>query len=164
MPPYYYFLDGARFASAVSVMFFHLAFYSWTSTSSTTAHIFAHAGSFEGLTPWSWFGWVGVQVFFVISGFVIANSANGSSPTEFVNSRTARLYPAALICSIFSLLALLVVAGDPLPDLIRPFTRSVLLVPSGPWIDGVYWSLAVEIAFYAIIFVVLVTRKLRRSP
>lgn len=164
MRPYFHFLDGIRFGSAVSVMFFHLAFYSWASSSSTTAHIFARADHFEELAPWAWFGWVGVQLFFVISGFVIANSANGSSPIEFLNGRATRLYPAVLICAPISFLALLVIAGDPLAALIRPFADSILLIPKGPWIDGVYWSLAVEIIFYAIIFFVLVARKFTSLP
>lgn len=35
------------------------------------------------------------------------------------------------------------------------YLRSVVLLPVGPWVDGSYWSLAVEIVFYMLIFVIL---------
>ncbi|MFQ3191222.1 MAG: peptidoglycan/LPS O-acetylase OafA/YrhL [Paraglaciecola sp.] len=53
---YYYGLDLVRFFSALIVAIFHLT---WKTEDT---EIFAH------------FGWIGVQIFFVLSGFVIANS------------------------------------------------------------------------------------------
>lgn len=159
MKTYYYPLDVLRFGAALSVMLFHLAFYSWASDYSTTAHAFAHAARFEFLAPWTSFGWIGVEIFFVISGFVIANSANGATPMAFAQGRIARLYPAALACALVSAFALVLIVGEPISHLMLPFLRSVLLVPKGPWIDGVYWTLAIEIVFYGVIFCVLVLGK-----
>ena len=162
--PYHYPLDGVRFASALAVGWFHLGFYSWASTYSSTAHIFQGAAAFPALTAWAWFGWVGVEVFFVISGFVIANSANDAAPIAFLKGRMLRLLPAAWICATITLLALLFVAHDDLRSLIRPYLHSMLLWVEAPWIDGVYWSLAVEIAFYSIILCLLLLRRFAILP
>ena len=159
MARHYYSIDVLRFGAALSVLIFHLGFYSWASDYSTTAHAFGHVARFEFLTPWTWFGWVGVEVFFVISGFVIANSANASTPMAFFRGRVVRLYPAALVGALVSLAALVFIVGDPIRSLTVPFLKSFLLYPYGPWIDGVYWSLAVEIAFYFLIFILLVAGK-----
>src|SRR5258706_15154943 len=54
---------------------------------------------YPSAAPFTWFGWGGVEIFFVISGFVIANSASRSSPTEFLLGRALRLYPAVWVCA-----------------------------------------------------------------
>ena len=50
--------------------------------------------SFPELTPIAWVGWVGVEIFFELSGFVIAYSAEGASAFVFFRSRFFRLMPA----------------------------------------------------------------------
>ena len=62
-------------------------------------------------------------------------------------SRAGRLYPAAWICATISTL----VAPRPITN----YIRSLALFPLGPWVNGVYWTLAVEIAFYALIALAL---------
>ncbi len=99
MHRYYSGLDAIRFFSAMAVVAFHLGFYVWASEYSSVSMIFAAAAKFEALTPVAWMGWVGVQIFFVISGLVIANSANGAAPFSFLRSRLIRLWPAAWVCA-----------------------------------------------------------------
>ncbi len=114
-------------------------------------------------------GFVGVDVFFVISGFLItrfiaAEMADGSfSLTRFFIRRARRLLPAAVVCfSIVSLLAALVL----LPDSYVQYGRSLMaagLMYANIFFDqtGGYfsapalekpllhtWSLAVEDQFY----------------
>jgi exopolysaccharide production protein ExoZ len=86
--------------------------------------IFGNVVHFHPLAQFTWFGWVGVEVFFVISGFVITNSARGASPIEFLKGRVLRLYPAAWICATLSLFALIFIAGDHLG-----FLPVVILIP-----------------------------------
>jgi exopolysaccharide production protein ExoZ len=159
---YYYGLDIARFIAATSVAWFHLGFLSWAAPTSTTAEVFGGGARFESLAPYSWFGWVGVEVFFVISGFVIANSASGASPTQFLRGRALRLYPAAWICATCTLLVLLAVRGGHFTGAGRSYLNSMILWPPGWCIDGVYWTLGIEVMFYGLIFLVLVFRQFHR--
>lgn len=150
--PYYYTLDCIRFAAALLVADFHLVFYCWANPHSSVGHIFSHAAQFNALAPISWFGWVGVEIFFVISGFVIANSAKAATPANFAAGRALRLYPAIWVCAPITLAMLLLVTRSPNGHLFVMFLKSMLLIPKEPWIDGVYWSLQVELVFYCLIF------------
>lgn len=127
-------LDLVRFAAAAMVMTFH---YDLASAS----------------LPASWTGWVGVEVFFVLSGFVISYSAATATPAGFFRSRFVRLMPSVWLCGTATLLAFLIF--DPIPDIWRRYLNTVVLWPSGPWIDGAYWTLPVEITFYAIAWLTL---------
>ena len=162
MRAHIYPLDVIRFFAALCVMLFHLSFYDWASKYSLVGQMLAHATSFPQAAPYTSFGWVGVEIFFVISGFVIANSANNSSPIAFIKSRVLRLYPAAWICVFFTLAAWLLVGEVTVRHLTMEFLRSITLWIFGPWVDGVYWSLAVELVFYTIIFLVLVSGRFDR--
>lgn len=163
MHRYYYGLDAVRFFSACAVCLFHLGFYAWAAEYSSMERIFADAATFDLLTPIAWMGWIGVQIFFVISGFVIANSANGATPFSFLRSRLLRLWPAAWICATITLV-IRMMSGESFGDLDAAWLRSISLWPKGDWIDGVYWSLAIEIVFYGLVFLLLLTRTFRRLP
>ena len=103
------------------------------------------------------FGWVGVEIFFVISGFVIALSARGASPGSFLKRRALRIFPALWVCSLVSLVAL-ATTDSPIRELLVSFIHSVILSPRGPYLDGAIWSLIVEAVFYFLIWLVLLTK------
>lgn len=145
-------LDIIRFAAALMVVFYHFAYWYWHDCKCVDA-------KFPSLIPYSWWGWVGVPVFFVISGFVIALSAEGRSASDFFRGRLLRLAPALWFFATLSFLVLLITKEDSLPRAGLLFAKSVVLWPVGPWVDGVYWSLTVEVLFYAIIFVLLASRR-----
>ena len=113
-------------------------------------HHFGYGGSI-----W-WLGPYGVQIFFVISGFVITNSAQDVTPTGFLKSRFIRLAPSIWICGSATLIVL-ALRGQ--TDLGRSAINTLILWPFGPWLDRVYWSLPVEIVFYTAVFLMLVARK-----
>ena len=143
-------LDALRFISACSVMAFHLSVCSWALGNTQQAALLDGRASYREAFPFAWFGWIGVEVFFVISGIVIARSAASSGPVRFLAGRAARLYPAAMICACLSA-ALLVASGLPASGLVPRMARSIALWPWGPWLDDVYWTLGIEMAFYLLV-------------
>lgn len=133
---YVYGLDLVRFATALIVTFYHL-----------TRHD-------PRITHPALFGWVGVQIFFVISGIVIANSAAVAKPWPYVKGRILRLYPAVWVVAPASLIAILAYNGFD-QELPFNFLRSMTLSPVGPWLASAYWTLPIEVAFYVLVLVVL---------
>src|ERR1700728_2371472 len=98
-------VDAIRCLAAVLVMVFHFSFWIWAGSA-------YHPGlgipppDYAWLTPLTSAGWVGVQIFFVISGFVIVYSVGDATPFGFFRSRFLRLVPAAWICSSITMAAL----------------------------------------------------------
>ena len=148
---YYGGVDVVRLIAAMMVMVYHLGFDLWRPGISgqriiLTGMLYPSPAPVPSFS----FGWVGVQIFFVISGLVIANSSNGVSASEFLKHRIYRLYPTAWICA--SVEAIILLCFGLTSHLAIDYLRSVALWIHGPWITPVYWSLAVEISFYAIVF------------
>jgi len=159
-------LDPLRFGAALGVAVFHLMFWSWAWSSISAPPGFdryiAADVQFPSVAPFTWFGWVGVEIFFVISGFVIANSASKSSPIEFLVGRALRLYPAVWVCATATLIVLLLFASGEASEFILPYIQAMLLIPKGikgQWLDCIYWTLAAEMAFYGLVFCSLLTKK-----
>jgi len=159
-------LDPLRFATALGVAIFHQMFWSWAWVSIGVPGFERTVAAdvlFPSAAPFTWFGWVGVEIFFVISGFVIANSASKSSPTEFLLGRALRLYPAVWVCATATLLVLVLFGTEPVSKFIVPYIHAMTLVPkgvTGDWLDGVYWTLAAEAAFYGLVFCAMLTKKI----
>ena len=139
--------------AAVLVMLFHYGFWVGAYPEGEAHSISQGLIAFPAFYDWTEFGWVGVQVFFVISGFVIAFSAErAANAYAFFVTRFVRLFPAALVCATISLIAALLVGYAEGGDLITAYLRSVLFIPFGAYIDGSYWTLCIEVAFYGLVF------------
>lgn len=157
-------LDLIRFAAALGVVMYHYAFYSWHEPIGETGvrAAIGTAVSFPALVSISWWGWVGVQVFFVISGLVICMSAEQRTPLRFLRSRFLRIAPALWFFATLSLLVTFVYSSAAADAVFAMYARSIVLFPRGPWIDGVYWTLTVEAVFYALILVLIASGWLPR--
>lgn len=159
-------LDPLRFAAALGVAIFHQMFWSWAWASigfPGFERTVAADVLYPSAAPFTWFGWVGVEIFFVISGFVIANSAIKSSPGEFLLGRALRLYSAVWVCATATFLVLLLFGSRPASEIILPYIHAMLMVPkgvTGQWLDEVYWTLAAETACYGLVFCAMLTRKI----
>ncbi len=136
-------LDALRFVAAVAVVLYHLTY------SNTVQAAFPEV---DGVTR---FGYMGVDLFFIISGFVILWSAQGRSPVAFVIARFSRLYPVFWV----ALLTTSAVVWHDGVITIRQILLNATMVPGNlgaGFIDGAYWTLQVELNFYFLIFVLLV--------
>lgn len=145
-------IDLLRFCAAAIVMLFHY-FNEWA----VVERIGVGTGSGPSGLPtneWLSSGWIGVEIFFVISGYVIALSATNSTASDFARRRLLRLWPGALVCATITT-AVLVISGLSWDSVAPRYAASALMVLWADQIDPVYWSLLVECIFYALVTLLL---------
>lgn len=137
MKIYFPILDGVRFFAAFWVMNFH--------------YLFGQTGNLE----WYRYGNLGVQLFFIISGFVIVQSLDGKSIKEFVTNRFLRLFPIFWILCTFTYIVTLIIPNTSTVSFTEYLRSMTMLgdlfneiVGYTRLIDPSYWSLTVELIFY----------------
>lgn len=157
------FLDALRAAAAWLVVWDHLLCAypeRWKLPMPLVDWVNAHVNQPLGIIQN--FGWYGVCLFFLISGFVITHAALHESPRAFVVRRLFRIYPMVAVA-----LALGLLLEPPTRALATPESVLAALLLVNYWISpqvvliGVAWTLAVEMLFYALI---LATHALGRRP
>jgi len=139
--------DGLRGLAAFAVLMFHYTF------RYHELYTFAQEPPFLFRQ-----GYMGVQLFFIVSGFVIFMTIERTETSlDFVASRFSRLYPtfwAGVIATT------LIVFVSKLPNTQRtPFEIAVNLTMLQEFFDvraveGVYWTLTRELLFYALVLIV----------
>lgn len=126
--------------------------------------VFFHFGG-KGDAPFAFVaGKYGVELFFLISGYVILMSAERkpSSPS-FALARFWRLYPTFWLAIAYTL-GVLFILGATMPSqplIAIPF--NMLMFPKFfgvEYIDGVYWTLEYELIFYAYVVMLLAIGRL----
>ena len=138
-------LDSLRGLAALAVVLFH----------DTWGYHAASPGLHRArlLLVASW-GCFGVQLFFVISGFVILLTLErAASVRVFAVSRFARLYPAFLTCFTVTLLVAFVSGVGWQGVYGMMLAANLTMVPTAfgfPMLDPSYWSLLPEIVFYVV--------------
>jgi len=110
-------------------------------------------------------GKYGVELFFLISGFVILMSAERKkSAWGFAKARFARLYPTFWICWAVTIVTVsLLGVSQSLPGW-RDRLINLSMFPKffgAGYIDGAYWTLEIELIFYAVVFGLLIVGQLR---
>ena len=154
----FYELDLLRFIAAMAVVMFHFLFRGqqgdWMPV------------SFEPLDIYARYGYLGVNLFFMISGFVILLSAVNRSATQFVISRVTRLYPAFWVGVTLTALVIIFFGSSlfhqiTLPDYLVNLTMLAGFVGVED-VDGAYWTLYIELKFYAVIFVILLFNQIKK--
>lgn len=141
------YLDFYRFTSAILVVLFHYAYRGWALDSSSLLQ-------FEEIGNYFKYGYTGVYFFFMISGVVIAMSAENVSMKVFFVKRLIRLYPIFW----FSVIITGIFIGQDLWSLLANLT----MIPTYlgfSYTDGVYWSLLVELKFYFIIGLIIYLKR-----
>ncbi|MEU8586875.1 acyltransferase [Streptomyces sp. NPDC048664] len=145
-----YLLDALRLIAALAVLSYHYM---------------ARGGGwhtdvkavFPTAFPFAAYGWLGVQLFFLISGFVICMSCWGKSLREFFVSRVVRLYPAYWFAVVATTVTVAVIPGGASrPRWSDVLTNLTMLQEAFgvEHVDGAYWSLFAELRFYLLFAVV----------
>ena len=149
-------LDCLRGIAAFSVVLFHFTFG------------YDHGNGSRILSEdkfYFTYGYFGVHLFFLISGFVIFMTLEKSNKlSDFLVSRFSRLYPAYWACIIISVAlttALSVPFQQGIFSLKQIFVNFTMLQY---WfkikdVDGAYWTLAIELTFYCWMYFVFLIKK-----
>jgi peptidoglycan/LPS O-acetylase OafA/YrhL len=158
-------LDGLRLLAATMVVFYH---YVGVSDAQIGNQGRAEAGAWgrpassvfpHAMHSIAMYGWTGVELFFMISGFVICMSGWGRKPADFFVSRVVRLVPA--YWTAIGLTTLVLVA---FPRLSSGVHASVVLtnltmVQSAYGVQNLvpaFWTLFVELTFYLLFGIVAI--------
>ncbi|MEU3377944.1 acyltransferase [Streptomyces caelestis] len=143
-------LDGLRLVAALMVAAYH---YGGRDGEVSQAWGSSPKEQFPTLHEYFAYGCLGVQVFFVISGFVICMSGWGRPLKSFFASRASRLLPAywvavVLVTAVFALPMVAYHAVSPSDALVN---LTMLQMPLGvDRVLGVCWTLWAEVRFYAL--------------
>jgi peptidoglycan/LPS O-acetylase OafA/YrhL len=158
-------LDGLRLLAASMVVFYHYVGVS-------NAEI-GHAGRTD-VAAWgrptssvfpatmhsiAMYGWTGVELFFMISGFVICMSGWGRRPADFFVSRVVRLVPG--YWAAIALTTLVLVVFPRLSSGVRPSVvlTNLTMVQSAYGVQNLvpaFWTLFIELTFYLLFGIVAI--------
>lgn len=147
-------LDGLRAFAILLVVGFHF-YVRWTPPLHDQ-NFYPYGGLLKDFPV---FSPLGVELFFIVSGFVISMTLFSSTgPLDFALKRFARLFPTMLLCAALTYLVVSVSPshlfqvhpGDVVASLTFVDPQFLHHVFGGEFgsVDGVYWSLYVEVKFY----------------
>lgn len=137
-------LDLLRLVAVVGVIFYHYGFRGPPSQGGTQVAL-------PWMASFSQYGFLGVPIFFIISGFVIAYSAEGRTAAGFAIARFSRIYPTFLFCMTLTFVALLALGPPNFTTSFAQWCANLFIAAPmfrQPYMDGAYWSLVVEVVFY----------------
>lgn len=152
-------LDLMRFVAALMVVLYHYTFR-------------GHAADDLSIMPYPWlapvskYGFMGVDLFFMISGFVILMTAANGSLRAFIVSRIVRLYPAFWMACALTAAVTWAMGGSRFHVTWPQFLVNLTMFSGFVGVrsvDGAYWSLFVEMKFYALVALVLLAGQIHRA-
>ncbi|MBU6119527.1 acyltransferase family protein [Hymenobacter siberiensis] len=158
-PLRYHEIDLMRFVAALSVVIYHYTFVGFHFNKQSPIQY----EEIEGITQ---YGYMGVELFFIISGYVVLMSAYKKSVRQFFLSRVTRLYPAFWVsCTLTFLVVSWDYAHSGGAGLLHQLKVGTKLYAYNMTmleeffsyfpLDGSYWTLSYEIVFYFLISVLI---------
>ena len=151
-------IDLLRFLAALAVVFFHYAFRGYAADGASPM-------PYPWLAPAARYGYLGANLFFIISGFVILMTAEQGKLRGFVVSRIVRLYPAFWACCTLTFVVVLLWGAPRFQATPGQYLANMTMLNGFmgvDYIDGSYWTLFVELKFYALVGIVLVLDRMRQ--
>ena len=149
-------IDFLRFIAIISVVIFHFT--------SRRYEILPYGYLVKG-PPWN-LGWVGVNLFFIISGYVVSHTLLKSySAKDFILKRVTRIYPALWLILPIVFLGQYFIPYSIFKDrstlanllgsmtLIPPSVLNLPNITNFDWLTLVLWSLKVEMVFYILCYI-----------
>lgn len=153
----FYEIDLLRFLAAAAVVFYHYTFRGYAADDMSILSFPTIGGIFR-------YGYLGVDLFFMISGFVIFMTALNRDALAFVISRIARLYPAFWVSVTLTALVTILLKDPRYQITLSQYVLNLTMI-SGYFgvepVDGAYWSLLVELKFYFLVFLIIVAGQMK---
>jgi peptidoglycan/LPS O-acetylase OafA/YrhL len=151
-------VQALRGLAAMAVLAHHLA-------------IYGHEAFGERVLPHGpALGWIGVDVFFVLSGLIMVHTAWSAAPTlhsvgRFWAARAARIYPTYWAASLAAIgLAAAYPSILPTGRAMAPIWTQIVLAPAGDYpLIGPAWTLVFEISFYIVFGLILLAPPAHRA-
>ena len=140
-------LDALRGIAAVYVVLFHFSLIAGYDIP------FLKAGS------------TGVDLFFLISGYVILMTLEKTNTSyEFIVSRLSRLYPSYITMFLLTLVVIFTFTRPLFPSGQTILSNLTMLQPffKAPYIDDSYWTLTVEMEFYILMLLIFMAGWLQK--
>lgn len=164
-PLHFHELDLMRFLSALSVALFHYTYCGYAALNFSPV-------AFLEIGKITRYGYLGVQCFFIISGYVILLSARGKTVRQFFLSRVSRLYPAFWVACTLTFIVKLI-GGPGLGEtqmshylhagpLQYAYSMTMLHELAGAQaMDSAYSTLTVELLFYLLVSMLIAYKLMR---
>lgn len=148
-------LDALRTLAAINLVLFHYT------------HVYADRFGYTSPLGFEWpFGAYGVEMFFILSGFVNSMSLlRRGKPRDFVAARMIRIVPIFLFVIIGNLWVMSYPPLSSQPVTTPQFLANLTLMPrvfGYEALDPVMWTLQVEMMFYATLVILFKIGALRR--
>jgi peptidoglycan/LPS O-acetylase OafA/YrhL len=147
-------LDGLRALAAINLVLFHLT------------HVYSVKFGYSSPLGFEWpYGAYGVELFFILSGFVNSMSLmRRGRPVDFVAARLIRIVPVFLLVIVANLWLLQLA---PMNQSVSPmqFLANLTLLPrvfGYECLDPVMWTLQIEMMFYVTLVLMFRFGALRR--
>lgn len=151
----FYEVDLLRFLAAFAVVMYHYGLRGWAADDMSLLQ-------FPELGQYVQYGQFGVHLFFIISGFVVLMSALNKTHTEFIISRVIRLYPAFWFAVTLTTIFILLIGNSRYDVSFGQYLANMTMFHKSfgfAHIDGVYWSLVVELKFYFLVFLLIIFKQ-----
>lgn len=151
------FLDLFRFVAALAVVFYHLTYF-----------LPGKPDTFEVFSPFTKYGYLGVNFFFMISGLVIYLSIEKKDWREFIASRVSRLFLAYWFAILVTPVLFFSLPGHlELPLSVSDVLINLTMLQDFldiTHVDGVYWTLTIALVFYFWMFIFIFCKRFSAIP